>query len=236
MRTHPRHDADRVRRLAGRRDTEPDCLLGEQHRSAADHVQRGRGQRERRSDGLRLALRGQHLGNVAALGSANVTATINASGLPGGGGDRVLKFTDTCSPANTYIRPIVLTVYNCTFDVNQNCTVLRLYLADYPHPVSTIPYAITNTVAGSLGYVVTEVTQAGAATDYTWLTLDHNAGTIGVGGADVVSASIDPTGVAAGTYNAYLRFESTGCLCRVSRASSRSPWSGRPDDREGLPR
>lgn len=151
-------------------------------------------------------------GTVSAGGTDTVTATINAASLAPGAYTAYIKVTDGCNPANIYIREIDLAVYNCQFDVAPGCNVIRSYLLDYP---AALPagqtFTVNNPAAQALGYSVAEVDQNGIPIDYTWLSLSKTSGTAPASGTDSVNATINPLGLAAGTYTAYLRFTSTSC-------------------------
>lgn len=144
--------------------------------------------------------------------SDTVTATLSTAGLTAGVYEGYVKFTDDCSPAGTFLRKITLYVYDCQFSVSPECRSLRSYSLDYSAALpAPVVLTVSNPGAGTLAYDVVEVNQNGVASDAAWLALDKTNGTVGGVGSDSVVAAIDPTGLAAGTYNAYLRFDSTSC-------------------------
>ena len=160
-------------------------------------------------------------GTIGVGGQDTVTATLNTNGLKAGSYRGYLRFTANCGTSPTvHVREVNLKVYDCGFDVTPACSIASAYRLDYP---SVLPAAQTLTVRNggpqAVGYQVAEVDQNGTATDYAWLSLNKATGTAPANGIDSVIAAIQPVGLAAGSYTAYLKFTSTSCSApEVTRA------------------
>lgn len=147
--------------------------------------------------------------------SAAVTATINTADLPAGVYTAYLRFRnlDDCDPPNNsfeepVIRRIEMTVTN--WEVTPDGASLDVPLgANCPgHTPDDVEFTVANLgAAGDVTYTVAKMGEC------NWLTLDK-AGPIvvGPGLTDVVTATVDPTGLAAGTYTCSLVFTNEGTL------------------------
>ncbi len=150
---------------------------------------------------------------VASQTSTIVTATVNTAGLPAGVYTAYLRFRnlDDCDPPNNsfegpVIRRIEMTVTN--WEVTPDGASLDVPLgANCPgHTPDNVEFTVANLgAAGDVTYTVAKMGEC------NWLTLDK-AGPIvvGPGLTDVVTAAVDPTGLAAGTYTCPLVFTNVG--------------------------
>jgi hypothetical protein len=145
---------------------------------------------------------------IASGGSGSVTPTINHLSpvvLAPGVYTAYLKFADDSSPPQTLIRQIQLTVLGCQWAVSPE-TFQRYYTFGSGAQVFPATFTVTNTGKHGLTYEVQEVV------DQSWLSLSKaSGGPLNYLATDTVTATINATGLAAGTYSCVIRF-ANDCL------------------------
>ena len=147
-----------------------------------------------------LSLSTTQIVNLPASSDTTVNAIIDHSALAPGVYTAYLNFSDDSTPAKELIREIRLTVLGCQWSVTPG-SVGRYYLNGSGDPVPPAVYTVTNTGKHGLTYTVQEVV------DQSWLTLDKGGSLspLDYQATDVVTAAIDPTGLAVGQYSCNLR-------------------------------
>ncbi|HPD28923.1 MAG TPA: LamG domain-containing protein [Phycisphaerae bacterium] len=147
---------------------------------------------------------------VAAHGQEVVTATIdvNPGGTPLSDGlhTAYIKFTDDRSPEPyEIIRQIDLTIIGCRVDATPHAAA-RAYVLGSNDPVDTVVFTVSNPGKDNVSYDIEKVTPC------AWLTIDKSTvGPLNNGDSDTVTATIDPSGLALGTYSCDLCFVTAAC-------------------------
>ncbi len=150
---------------------------------------------------------------VTSQTSRGITAMVDPTGLPVGVYSAYLRFknTDDCDPPNNSFEDPIVRRIQMTL-TNWGVTPAGL-TSDVPvsagcpgRPPQTVQFTVTN--LGATGDLTYTVAKGGAA---AWLTLDKSGPiVVAPGTGDVVSGTIDPTGLAAGTYVCPLVFTEVG--------------------------
>ncbi len=150
---------------------------------------------------------------VASQTSSSVTAMIDTTGLPVGVYSAYLRFKnlDDCDPPNNsfedpFVRRIEMTLTN--WEVTPASALQDVSAsANCPgHIPDTVQFTVNNLAsAGDVTYTVAKMDVC------DWLTLDKTGPVVvGPGLGDVLTGTIDPTGLAVGTYTCSLVFTNVG--------------------------
>jgi hypothetical protein len=96
-------------------------------------------------------------------------------------------------------------VPGCKSSVRPGAPVSAVANIGEPADPTSVAYTILNIGSVSLDYTVTEVDSSGAPAEYGWLAPDKTAGTVASLGQDIVTVSIDTTGLAGGNYTGFIK-------------------------------
>jgi hypothetical protein len=151
--------------------------------------------------------------NAGGVDSDTLTLSVNNSGLAVGTYNGTVTVTDpsaTVSPVTINVQHVVTAAPRITAPASLSFTATRFTLCNGT-TVGTNP-ANQNIAVGNTGSATLNFT---AADNATWLSLAPASGTVAVSGSTNVVASINMTGLAAGTYN--------GTVTITDAAASNSP-------------
>lgn len=138
-------------------------------------------------------------GVIPASGNDSVIASIVNTDLPDGTYSAYVGFTDDCPDSAMQLRRIDLTIVDCRSAVAPAANTGRAIRLGTNQVAAPVSYSIQNTGSPPLNYTVTS--------SAAWLQLDKNGGgPIASGGSDVVTGTIDPTGLSAGGHVATVTF------------------------------
>jgi len=106
---------------------------------------------------------------------------------------------------NAYVE-IVRVVPDCSTTVTPEADQNPIADVGQPATPPSIDYTVNNVGLQEITYTVIELDDAQQALDVPWLSLNKGGDTVPSMGSDIVTASIDTTGLAGGRHTAYLKF------------------------------